>query len=106
MPTITYISHAGAERRIAAPAGTTIMQAAIKNGVDGILAECGGDCACATCHVYVDERFLPLLEPVGENEDAMLDSAAAGRRSNSRLGCQVPLTDALDGIVVTTPDRQ
>ena len=106
MPTITYISQRGESRDVTVPPGTTIMQGAIKNGVEGILAECGGECMCATCHVYVDSQFLPLLDPIGENEEAMLDSTAAERRPNSRLGCQVPITDALDGIVVTTPERQ
>ena len=77
-----------------------------EQGVDGIIAECGGNCMCATCHVYVDPAWVDKLEPVGDTEDAMLDSTGAERLSNSRLSCQIKVTPALDGLVVTTPESQ
>src|ERR1700674_1644973 len=77
MPKIPYISDAGASRTIDAPVGDTVMEGAVQNGVDGIVAECGGNCQCGTCHVYVEEKFLPLLDPIGEDQDAMLDTTAS-----------------------------
>ena len=106
MPSITYISNSGETRTITIDAGTTIMQAAVRNGVPGIVGDCGGECQCATCHVYVDEKFLGLLKPAAEDEDAMLALTASERKDNSRLACQIALTDKLDGIVVTTPPIQ
>ncbi|HXJ39975.1 MAG TPA: 2Fe-2S iron-sulfur cluster-binding protein [Bryobacteraceae bacterium] len=106
MPNITYISSAGESRTVTVPAGTSVMQGAIRNGVPGIVADCGGECQCATCHVYVDEKFLPLIPAAAEDEDAMLALTASERKANSRLGCQIAITDSLDGIVVTTPEKQ
>jgi ferredoxin, 2Fe-2S len=106
MAVIVYRLNDGTERRIDAPEGTSVMNAAIQNDVDGIVAECGGSCSCATCHVYVDERFLPLLPPVSEAENELLDVAAAERRPNSRLSCQIPMGAALDGITVKVPPTQ
>jgi 2Fe-2S ferredoxin len=103
---VTYISHAGDTRQVAVPIGDSVMEGAIKNGIDGIVAECGGACQCATCHVYVDEAFLGLLKPIEEDEDAMLDTTASERRPNSRLGCQIPVTKELDGLIVRTPAAQ
>src|ERR1700674_3648700 len=93
---VTYISDAGATHQVSVPIGDSVMEGAIKNGIEGIVAECGGACQCATCHVYVDEAFLGLLSPIQEDEDEMLNSAFSERRPNSRLGCQIPLTEALD----------
>jgi 2Fe-2S ferredoxin len=104
--TVTYHSYSGETQSVAVPVGDSVMEGAIKNGVDGIVAECGGACQCATCHVYVDEAWLGRLNPIQEDEDAMLNTTASERRSNSRLGCQIPLTEALDGLVVTTPETQ
>ena len=104
--TVTYISHAGDTQQVSVPIGDTVMEGAIGNGIDGIVAECGGACQCATCHVYVDEMFLPLLEPIQENEDEMLNTTFSPRRSNSRLGCQIPVTKQLDGLIVRTPEAQ
>jgi 2Fe-2S ferredoxin len=104
--TVTYISHTGETQSVAVPVGDSVMEGAIKNGVDGIVAECGGACQCATCHVYVDEAWLGRLNPIQEDEDAMLDTTASERRPNSRLGCQIPLTETLDGLTVTTPPTQ
>lgn len=106
MTRMTFISDLGERRDVVVAAGTSVMQAAVGNGVDGIIGECGGSAMCATCHVYVDEAFLDRLPPVNPTEDAMLDSAASERRANSRLGCQIKLTDDLDGLVVTTPAAQ
>jgi ferredoxin, 2Fe-2S len=103
---VTYISYAGETRQIAVPVGDSVMEGAIKNGVDGIVAECGGACQCATCHVYVDEAWLGKLNPMEENENEMLNSAFSERRPNSRLGCQIPVTLELDGLIVRTPEAQ
>jgi 2Fe-2S ferredoxin len=86
--------------------GTTIMQTAVARGVDGIVAECGGNLMCATCHVYVEDKWLHVLPDKAEDEDDMLDETASPRESNSRLSCQLVLEDKLDGIVVTLPERQ
>ena len=106
MPKITYISHTGDSRTIEVPVGDTVMEGAVQNGVDGIVAECGGNCQCATCHVYVEEKFLPLLDPIGEDQDAMLETTASPRKSNSRLSCQIHVKPSLDGLVVHTPPTQ
>ena len=106
MPLITYKAHDGGSRQVDVPVGSTVMQGAVKNGVDGIIAECGGNCMCATCHVYVDPAWADRLEPVGVTEDAMLESTGAERLPNSRLSCQIKVTPELDGLVVTTPESQ
>jgi 2Fe-2S ferredoxin len=106
MPKITYISDAGVSRTIDVPVGDTVMEGAVQNGVDGIVAECGGNCQCATCHVYVEEKFLPRLKPIAEDEDAMLETTASPRKSNSRLSCQLHVTAEFDGLVVHTPPTQ
>lgn len=103
---VTYISHTGDTRQLAVPVGDTVMEAAIKNGIDGIVAECGGACMCATCHVYVDEAFLDRLDPMDETEAEMLNATASERRPNSRLSCQIKVTKALDGLIVRTPETQ
>jgi 2Fe-2S ferredoxin len=104
--TVTYISHAGTSTPIAVPIGDSVMEGAIKNGVDGIVAECGGAAQCGTCHVYVEEVFLPKLPPMQEDENAMLDTTVCPRRTNSRLSCQIPVTKELDGLIVHTPEAQ
>ena len=106
MPAVTYVSYDGKSTTLDVPVGTSVMQAAVLHGIDGIVAECGGSAMCATCHVYVDPADLAKLPPVDANEDAMLDSTASERRSNSRLSCQLEMTTALDGLVVTLPERQ
>ena len=106
MPNITYISHTGESRTVAAEVGTSVMQTAVRNGEPGIVADCGGECQCATCHVYVDQKFLGLLKPAEEDEDAMLALTASERKPNSRLSCQIAVTERLDGLVVTTPEIQ
>lgn len=106
MPLVTYIDASGTRTQIDVPINDSVMEGAIANGVDGIVAECGGSAMCATCHVYVEEAFLDLLPPVGEVEDSMLDLTASERRGNSRLSCQIRMSQALDGLVVHTPDSQ
>ncbi|WCB93308.1 Rhodocoxin [Baekduia alba] len=106
MPTITYIEADGEQHEVAVAAGTTIKDAAIANGIDGIVAECGGNAMCATCHVYVDPTWadrLPAMEPV---EDELLEDTASPREATSRLGCQVAVGDDLDGLVVRLPEAQ
>ncbi len=106
MPHITYISHSGTSRTIDVPLGDTVMEGAVQNGVDGIVAECGGNCQCATCHVYVEEKFLPLLDPIDDDQEVMLGSTASPRKPNSRLSCQIRVTAKLEGLVVHTPEKQ
>jgi 2Fe-2S ferredoxin len=103
---VTYISYAGDTQQVNVPIGDSVMEGAIKNGIDGIVAECGGACQCATCHVYVDEAFLGLLSPIQEDEDEMLNTTFCQRQPNSRLGCQIPVTKELDGLIVRTPEAQ
>jgi len=105
MPKATFIEHNGTRHEVTAAPGLSLMRAAIDNKVPGIDADCGGQCACATCHVYVDPAWEAKLAPPSEMEADML-SFAATTRPNSRLSCQIPLTDALDGIVVTMPEGQ
>ena len=105
MPKIVFTEPDGRRREIDAPAGITLMEAARQNGVQGILAQCGGACACATCHVYIDPAWLAQLEPREDMEEGMLESAWEPR-ANSRLSCQIHVTAALDGLQVTVPQRQ
>ena len=106
MPKITYISHQGERYEIDVPVGDSVMEGAVRNGIDGIVAECGGSCLCATCHVYVEEKFLPLLPPIDEAQDAMRDSTACERLPNSRLSCQIQVRPELEGLVVHMPEFQ
>lgn len=106
MPEITYVQPNGERRSVSVVPGATVMLTAVANDIAGIVAECGGAAMCATCHVYVDEKSLPLLPPVSEVENEMLESAASGRRPNSRLGCQIAMPDGVDEIVVHIPSTQ
>jgi 2Fe-2S ferredoxin len=106
MPKITYISHEGDVHQLDVPVGDSVMEGAVQNGIDGIVAECGGSCLCATCHVYVDEKFLLLLPPIDEAQDAMLDSTACERLPNSRLSCQIKVKPELEGLIVRMPEYQ
>lgn len=100
MPTINVTTRTGDIRTIDCASGHSLMENLRDGGVDEILALCGGCLSCATCHVYVDNQWLAQLPPVSEDENDLLDSSDA-RKPNSRLSCQIPLTDALDGISVT-----
>jgi 2Fe-2S ferredoxin len=103
MPNITFIHPDGSRQVVLADAGSTVMQAATAEGLEEILAECGGNCMCATCHVYVAADQLAALPVMTPDEDALLDGTAAERRPNSRLSCQLPATE---GLVLQLPDRQ
>jgi 2Fe-2S ferredoxin len=105
MPRIIFIEHDGNERVVDAVVGTTVMENAIKNGVPGIVAECGGACSCATCHVHVDEAWSAKVGKPSPMEEDMLDFAF-DVRPTSRLSCQIKMTDELDGLVVHTPVKQ
>jgi 2Fe-2S ferredoxin len=107
MPKITYIEHNGTAHEIDVPVGKTVMQGAVDNNIPGIDADCGGECACATCHVYVDAAWLDRvgLPGAGSNEASML-SFAAVTQPDSRLSCQIDVTAALDGLVVRMPEGQ
>lgn len=103
---ITFVQADGARSTVRAEAGRTLMEAAIENGVPGIVAECGGACSCATCHVYVGDGHPELVGPRDPFEDEMLTGTAAEREADSRLSCQIRLEAGLDGLVVRVPDRQ
>ncbi len=105
MPKITFIEHDGTRHEVEAESGMTVMEAAVKNEVPGIAAECGGACACATCHVYVEEDWRDKVGRPSESEEDMLDFAF-DVRENSRLSCQIRVTDELDGLVVHIPEKQ
>jgi 2Fe-2S ferredoxin len=103
---LTFVHPDAREETVEVEVGTTVMQAAIANDVVGILAECGGAAMCATCHVYVEPEFVSRLQEIDPVENEMLDSAAAPREASSRLGCQIPLGEQLDGLRVRIPQTQ
>ena len=106
MAKVTFITHDGQEHTVDIALGWSLMEGAVKNRVPGIDADCGGACACATCHVYVDPKWLPALPPKSDMEEAMLDFAAMAGAPNSRLSCQIRITEELDGMIVTIPVSQ
>ncbi|MEP9351194.1 2Fe-2S iron-sulfur cluster-binding protein [Xanthobacter sp. KR7-225] len=105
MVAITFVEFSGTAHQVEAQEGSTAMEAAVRNGVPGIDAECGGACACATCHVYVDEAWRAKVGEPSPMEEDMLDFASEVA-PNSRLSCQIKLTAALDGLVLRLPERQ
>ncbi|MEL7040358.1 MAG: 2Fe-2S iron-sulfur cluster-binding protein [Pseudomonadota bacterium] len=105
MAKIIYVDHEGTERTVDAANGESVMEAAIKNSIPGIDADCGGACACATCHVYVDEGFMEKVGSPEDMEQSMLDFAE-NVQTNSRLSCQIMVSDDLDGLKVATPESQ
>ena len=105
MAKVTYIEHDGKEHTIEVAEGLTLMEGAVKNMVPGIDADCGGACACATCHVYVEPDWLEKTGPRNPMEEDMLDFAF-DVRDESRLSCQIKVTDALDGLTVRVPEKQ
>ncbi len=105
MPQIIFVDSKGEKRPVDAAVGATVMEAAIKNGIPGIVAECGGACACATCHVYVDDAWAAKTGEPSHMEEDMLDFAF-DVKPTSRLSCQIKLTDAMDGLTIHTPARQ
>ena len=105
MATITFIEHGGAEHVVEAEVGSSVMNAAFNNLVPGIDADCGGQCSCATCHVIVTGQWMAKVGPAGEKEEEMLDMNPE-RAVNSRLSCQIQVSEALDGLVVQLPQYQ
>ena len=99
MPKITYITPDGERHDVTVENGYSVMEGAINNNIDGIVAECGGACACATCHSYIDPAWVDKLAQMDDMEDSMLD-AAYERKEGSRLTCQIEVSDELDGLVV------
>jgi ferredoxin, 2Fe-2S len=106
MPKVVFITLDGAQRVVDAHTGESVMAAAVRNGVPGIIGECGGNCSCATCHVYVADDFAAEVGGVGDMEDDLLDLGVADRRETSRLSCQIPVTEDLDGLTVHIPEEQ
>jgi ferredoxin, 2Fe-2S len=105
MPKITYIDHSGRDYVVEGEVGQTVMETAIKHDVPGIVAECGGACSCATCHVYVDDAWRGVTGEPSQMEEDMLDFAF-DVRPESRLSCQLRITDAFDGLIVRIPEHQ
>jgi ferredoxin, 2Fe-2S len=106
VPKVIYVGEAGDERAVDAAVGESVMAAAVKNGVPGIIGECGGNASCATCHVWVEDAFLPLVGMPNDTEEDLLDLGVADRREGSRLSCQIPMTEELDGLTVVVPADQ
>jgi 2Fe-2S ferredoxin len=106
VPKVVYVNADGNQTVIDAQAGESVMTAAVRNGVPGIVGECGGNNSCATCHVWVREEFADLVGGPGDLEDDLLDLGVSDRRDCSRLGCQIELTDELDGLTVDVPADQ
>ena len=105
MTKITYIEHNGKEHTIDVQNGLTVMEGAVQNDIPGIDADCGGSMACATCHVYVKDEWYDKLDQKSEGEDDMIDQAYEPKK-NSRLSCQLIVSDEMDGLEVTTPEKQ
>ena len=105
MPKIKYIDHEGNSKTIEVENGLSVMEGAIQNNIPGIDADCGGSMACATCHVYVEEKWLNKLPKAEEAEVDMIDMAYEPKK-NSRLSCQIIISEELDGLKVTTPAKQ
>ena len=105
MPEITYKDNQGNSKTIEVEKGLSVMEGAIQNNIPGIDADCGGSMACATCHVYVEEKWLDKLLKAEEGEVDMIDMAFEPKK-NSRLSCQLIVSEDLDGLIVTTPEKQ
>jgi 2Fe-2S ferredoxin len=105
MPKITYIDKLNDSKTIDVDNGLSVMEGAIQNSIPGIDADCGGSMACATCHVYVQEKWLDLIPKAEDAEIDMIDMAHEPKK-NSRLSCQIIVSDDLDGLTVTTPEKQ
>jgi ferredoxin, 2Fe-2S len=107
MPKVTYIEYNGTQHQVEVPVGLSVMRGAVNNTVPGIDADCGGECACATCHVYVDPAWLEEIGlPEPESQEASMLGFAAAAEPNSRLSCQIKMREELDGLVVRLPDGQ
>ena len=107
MPRVTYIEFNGTPHEVEVPLGLSVMRGAVDNNVPGIDADCGGECACATCHVYIDAAWLPKIGlPVPGSQEASMLSFAAVAQPDSRLSCQIEMREELDGLVVRMPEGQ
>lgn len=106
MPKVIYVDPSGEERAVEGTAGESVMATAVKNGVPGIIGECGGNASCGTCHVWVREEFRALVGLPGDTEEDLLDLATSDRRPGSRLSCQISLAPPLDGLTVDVPPEQ
>lgn len=106
MPKVVYVGSDGHTRAVDAAVGDTVMSAALLNGVPGIVGECGGNNSCATCHVWVRQEYADLVGGPGDLEDDLLDLGVSDRRDSSRLGCQIELTEDLDGLTLDVPPTQ
>jgi len=106
VPKVVYVSALGDATMVVGQVGESVMAAAVRNGVPGIIGECGGNNSCATCHVWVRDEFTGLVGKPGDLEDDLLDLGVSERRDSSRLSCQIVLTDALDGLTVDVPAEQ
>jgi 2Fe-2S ferredoxin len=106
MPKVIFIALDGTERVVDASVGESVMSAAVRNGIPGIIGECGGNCSCATCHVYVGEDFSAKVGAAGDMEDDLLDLGVSERRETSRLSCQIKVTEDLHGLAVNVPEEQ
>lgn len=105
MPKVTFIESNGTPHTVEGKPGRSLMQIAVEHGIPGIIGECGGSCSCATCHAYIDPAWAEKLPSESETESFMLEAVPEPRQT-SRLCCQIPMSEALDGIVVTVPDEQ
>jgi 2Fe-2S ferredoxin len=106
MPAVTYIEHNGTEHKVEVADGESVMQGAVNNMINGIVAECGGALACATCHCYVDDAWIDKVGPPSEPESEMLEFTSVEKQRGSRLSCQINMSDKLDGLVVRIPETQ
>jgi 2Fe-2S ferredoxin len=106
VPKVVYVSALGDATMVVGQVGESVMAAAVRNGVPGIIGECGGNNSCATCHVWVRDEFTDLVGKPGDLEEDLLDLGVSERRDSSRLSCQIVLTDALDGLTVDVPAEQ
>ena len=106
MAAVTYIQHDGSQQQVEVPTGDSVMQGAVRNNIDGIVGECGGALACATCHCYVDEAWTEKVGGPSEMESQMLEFSVSPAQPNSRLSCQIIVSDELNGLVVRLPEAQ
>lgn len=106
MPAVIYVAHDGTRQQVDVAEGDSVMEGAVNNMIAGIAGECGGGLACATCHCYVDEAWIGRVGAAEGIESEMLEATASERKPNSRLGCQIKLSGALDGLVVQLPETQ
>lgn len=106
MPRVTFIHPDGSATTVEGKIGHSVMETARDNNVAGVVAECGGAAMCATCHVFVDDPFVPMTGPRNDIEEEMLDLTATQRRSTSRLSCQIKLTEQMDGLIIHLPETQ